>query len=89
MYFHDLWEYADRKLASADGSTVVINHPCSDTQHPSAPVKPFQTHQYIKQGLEIDTINEMSLELQKIIDDEYTPEEVKRQAKLQQTLIEL
>lgn len=30
MYFHDLWEYVDRKLASADGSTVMINHPASN-----------------------------------------------------------
>jgi hypothetical protein len=28
---------------------------------------------YVKQALEIDTINELSLELQKLIDDEHTP----------------
>ena len=48
MYFHDLWEYMDRKLASIDGSTTVINHPTADKQHPSVPErnanKPFQVH---------------------------------------------
>lgn len=34
LYFHDLWEYAERKLASADGSTTVITHPCAAKQHP-------------------------------------------------------
>jgi hypothetical protein len=75
LYFHDLWEYAERKLASADGSTTVITHPCAAKQHPSAPdsTKPFQAGMYVKQALEIDTINELSLELQKLIDDEHTP----------------
>ena len=52
MYFHDLWEYVDRKLASTNGSTVMINHPASDAQHPSVPdrtaAKPYQVHQYTK-----------------------------------------
>ena len=27
MYFHDLWEYVERKLADPDGATV-MTHPC-------------------------------------------------------------
>ena len=91
MYFHDLWEYVDRKLASADGSTTQLTHPCATKQHASAPdrTKPFMANQYIRQSLEIDTINEMSLELQRLIDDDRTPEEIRKKAKIQQYLIEL
>jgi hypothetical protein len=39
MYFHDLWEYVDRKLASPNATTQ-INHPCA-AQHPSAPHNPY------------------------------------------------
>lgn len=39
--------------------------------------------------MEIDTINEMSLELQRLIDDDHTPDEIKKKAKMQQYLIEL
>ena len=36
MYGHDLWEYIERRLADPDGAVVMV-HPESDKQHPSAP----------------------------------------------------
>ena len=35
LFFHDLWEYVERKLATQDGTTLFV-HPLSDAQHPSA-----------------------------------------------------
>lgn len=35
LFFHDLWEYVERKLATQDGATLFV-HPLSDAQHPSA-----------------------------------------------------
>jgi hypothetical protein len=79
MYFHDLWEYVERKMSQPDGATVLINHPESKEQHASVPDHPsHKPYQQVRQSLEIDTINEMILELQKLIDDEYTPEDVKK-----------
>lgn len=79
MYFHDLWEYIDRKLASPDHATQII-HPASTNQHPSMPdkSKPYQAHQYVKQSLEIDTINDLSANLQRLIEDDLTPSPVRR-----------
>ena len=36
MYFHDLWEYVERRLKDKDGATVIV-HPADDNQHASAP----------------------------------------------------
>ena len=47
MYGHDLWEYIERRLADPDGA-VVLTHPESDKQHPSAPnTASYQPHLYI------------------------------------------
>lgn len=37
MYFHDLWEYVERRLANPDGATV-ITHPNNPEQHASVPM---------------------------------------------------
>ena len=29
MYFHDLWEYVERRLKDKDGATVIV-HPADD-----------------------------------------------------------
>ena len=38
LYFFDLWEYVERKLAS-DDSTTLFAHPIGNVQHPSASSK--------------------------------------------------
>ena len=62
MYFHDLWEYVDRKLAN--NGTVVITHPTDLHQVASglnggsaANQHPEQAYNYLKKTNEIDQIN--------------------------------
>ena len=43
MYFHDLWEYVERRLQDPDGATV-INHPNNPEQHPSVPKTGLPNH---------------------------------------------
>lgn len=84
MYFHDVWEYAERRLADPDGA-VQINHPCDPEQHASVPGQGVpshggassQPHNYIKQANELDQMNNFSDELQRLRDDDYTPQWVK------------
>ena len=48
MYFHDLWEYVERKLAHPTGAVVMV-HPLDDNQHPSVPNQlSSQPHLYVK-----------------------------------------
>lgn len=66
MYFHDLWEYVQRKLAS-EGTTTVI-HP-ADNQMPSGLNKggetfPDQAYHYLKRTNEVDYINQLSISLE-------------------------
>ena len=89
MYFHDLWEYVERRLSNGDGATE-IRHPNNPEQHASAPKggplshagATKQPYLFVKQGNETDQMNNFSGELQKLIEDEHTPEWVKEQARL-------
>ena len=80
MYFHDLWEYVERRLANPDGATV-MTHPNNPEQHASTAMAsadsgylgPYghggasqQPHAFMKQTLEVDQINTLSAELQSI-----------------------
>lgn len=90
MYFHDLWEYVERRLADQDGATV-IKHPNDEKQHASVPMAnpngqggPYshvgatqQPHAFIKQAIEVDQINTLSGELQSIQDSDNIPDWVK------------
>ena len=90
MYFHDLWEYIERRLRDPDGATV-ITHPNDPNQHASAPKSgvlshdgaTVQPHAYMKQANELDQMNHFIKELHKLIEDDNTPEWVKEQARLQ------
>ena len=54
MYFHDLWEYIERRLADPNGATI-ITHPQDDFQHPSIPSVPsVQPQMYVRQANEND-----------------------------------
>lgn len=80
LFFHDLWEYIERKLKNDDGATVFV-HPQSDNQHPSTSlIDPNHAYLDIKMANEIDAISDMSANLEKIIDDKFTPPEVRKQA---------
>jgi hypothetical protein len=48
-----------------------------------------QPHSYIKQANELDQMNHFSGELQKLLEDDHTPDWVKQQAKMQLQMIEL
>lgn len=97
MYFHDMWEYIERKLSEPDGAVRIV-HPNDPVQHASAP-RPGgvlaghgasqQPHLYVKQANELDQMSKFASDLQVLIEDEYTPAWVKQQAKLQQTFLEL
>lgn len=96
MYFHDLWEYVERRLSDPNGATI-IKHPNDPEQHPSVPKSgvtnhggaSMQPHAFVKQANDIDQMNHFSGELQKLLEDDHTPEWVKEQARMQQNLIEL
>jgi len=70
MYFHDVWEYAERRIADSDGA-VLVNHPNDADQHASVPRSGVpnhggasqQPHNYIKQANELDQMNHFSDEL--------------------------
>ena len=96
MYFHDIWEYVERRLNDPDGA-VIIKHPNDTDQHASVPMQGVpshggasqQPHLYIKQANELDQMNHFSDELQRLKEDDHTPQWVKDQAQLQQNLVEL
>lgn len=89
LNFFDLWEYVERKLSTEDGVTLFA-HPVGNVQHPSASSKdPNQACLDLNQANEIDAINQLSQSLDKLIDDEFTPEHVRKQAQFYQKLIEL
>ena len=89
MYFHDLWEYVERRLSDPNGATI-IKHPNDPEQHPSAPKSgvtnhggaTMQPHAFVKQANDIDQMNHFSGELQKLIEDDHTPDWVKEQARM-------
>lgn len=59
LYFHDLWEYVERKLST--GGQVVIKHPQARDQHPSTASKdPHHAYLMTKTANEIDHINDLS-----------------------------
>ena len=84
MYFHDLWEYVERRLSDKDGATIIV-HPNDPDQHPSVPKQgvpnhggaSLQPYAYIKQANELDQMNHFSGELEKLVEDEHTPDWVK------------
>lgn len=78
LFFHDLWEYVERKLSTQDGATLFV-HPLSDAQHPSASATdPKQSYLEIKMANQIDAISELSSGLEKLIEDGYTPVDVRQ-----------
>jgi hypothetical protein len=80
LFFHDLWEYVQRKLDTEDGAALFV-HPLSEAQHPSASSRdPKQSYLEMKMANEIDAISDLSSGLEKLIEDEFTPPEVKKQA---------
>lgn len=77
LSFFDLWEYVERKLAA--GTTLFV-HPLAE-QHPSASAQdPYQLWTRLQQANEVDAINQLSTNLDKLIEDEFTPPKVKEQA---------
>ena len=61
MFFHDLWEYVDRKLES--GGVVTVAHPADRNQMASDMQEPDQPYNYMKRTNEVDEINQRSLAL--------------------------
>lgn len=61
MYFHDIWEYVERRLNDPEGA-VLIKHPNDPEQHASVPKSgvpnhggaSYQPHIYVKQSNELD-----------------------------------
>lgn len=54
-------------------------HPLSDAQHPSASATdPKQSYLEIKMANQIDAISELSSGLEKLIEDGYTPVDVRQ-----------
>jgi hypothetical protein len=87
MYFHDLWEYVDRKLAN--NGVAVIAHPTDQVRQVASGLNggsavnqnPEQAYNYLKKTNEIDQINQLTLMLENVIEDDLTPPKIKEQAR--------
>ena len=89
MYGHDLWEYIERRLADPDGAVVMV-HPESDKQHPSAPnTASLQPHLYLQQNNEADQASQVISQIEEILESDQIPEDIRNQLLQQKRLIEL
>lgn len=82
MFYHDLWEFVERKIAAdANGGALTVLHPSNEDQMASTngrQAHPDQAYNYLKRTNEIDQIHLLSMNLNAIIEDEHTPAEIKR-----------
>ena len=62
MFFHDLWEYVDRKLES--GGVTTVAHPQDHLNQMASEMRePDQPYYYMKRTNLVDEINHRSLAL--------------------------